>query len=105
MTTTKTQLLPEPRIVEPTQRFHADSRPNRLVGLGTGQSASESVRLDFNTSTKEEMDSAIVSLRQTMSKAADQASRRSGYKFVTETGQFITRSGDIVVTAVVTRTA
>lgn len=90
---------------EQMQRFHPESRANRIADLGIGESLAEAKRLDFDNTTKAEVDEVIQNLKSTMSKVAVRAAQRSGHTFTTEIGQFITRSGDIIVTAVVTRTA
>lgn len=85
------------------QRFHPSSRPNKLVGLEVGESDCMSIRLEFDNHTHGDVEHAVLTLKSTMGKAADTAAKRSGYKFITETGKFFTRSGDIVVVAAVTR--
>ena len=87
------------------QRFHPHSRANRIAALGIGESVSEAKRLDFDNTTKAEVEEVMDNLKSTMSKTAVLAAQRSGHTFTTEVGEFITRSGDIIVTAVVTRTA
>lgn len=85
------------------QRFHQQGRANRMAALVLGESLSESRRYPMDKHTKGNMDEAVVELRRVMSKAADLAAKRSGNKYTTETGEFVTRSGHVVVTAVVTR--
>lgn len=113
MATTKpTVRKPATKAVEPAasddspmQRFHPNSRANRIAALGVGESVSEAKRLDIDTTGKAEMDEVQDNLKSTLSAAASRASERSGYTFVTEIGQILTRSGGMLVVAVVTRTA
>lgn len=87
------------------QRFHPHSRANRIAALVAGESIAEAKRLDIDESARDEIRIAADELKSTMSKAAVLAAQRSGNTYITEIGQFFTRSGDIIVTAVVTRTA
>lgn len=89
----------------PMQRFHPHSRANRIAALEAGESIAEAKRLDIDESARDEISIAVDDLKSTMSKAAVLAAQRSGNTYITEIGQFFTRSGDIIVTAVVTRTA
>ncbi len=81
----------------------AISRPNLLAIIDVGLSLSVAQRLEFDSTTKVDIDLAMTNLKGTMSKAAGLAAARSGNKYITEVGTFNTRSGDIIVTAVVTR--
>lgn len=95
----------KPATVAPTelQRIHPDSRPNQIARLDVGESLSHAVRMDFSATDREEIESKRSTLKSTMSKAAVAAAARSGGKFITEIGDFRTRSGDIIAVAVVTR--
>lgn len=89
--------------IQTPQRIHPDSRPNRLAALEIGESISEARRIDLDTSPKDTIEAETEKLKSVMSKAANFATKRSGYKFITEVGDFRTRSGDLMVVAVVTR--
>ena len=91
--------------VQPVQRVHPNSRPNRMAELEKGESVSEARRISIDHATKDSMEEAYTSLKSVMSKAANFATKRSGYQFITEMGDFRTRSGDLIVVAVVTRIA
>lgn len=102
---TRTAAKVEAVDVKVIERFHPHSRANRIANLVVGACISEATRLDFDSATREDRDNAIADLKSNMSKAASQAAQRSGHKFTTEVGEFITRSGDLILTAVVTRLA
>lgn len=97
----------QPEVVDPqaVERYYPNSRANRIASLSIGESVSEAKRLDFNQATKDDIESVTANLKSTMSKAAVLAAQRCAGKFATETGQFLTRSNDLILVAVVTRTA
>lgn len=86
------------------QRVHPESRANRLVALDIGESISDAMRMSFDHTRKETIEATIVNLRGIMGKAVSRAVERSGYKFTIETGTIFTRSTDILVVVVATRT-
>lgn len=94
---------PKPKIVQ-MQRFHPDSRANRVAGMEVGVSISEAVRIDLGEADRDHISMEAERLKSTMSKAATLARMRSGREFVTESGEFMTRSGHLVLVTVVTRT-
>lgn len=87
------------------QRFHPESRVNRIAALEVGESVSESKRLTVDEYVKGGGEKAMASLKQTMSTAAARAGKKAKRKFTTECGEFKTRFGHVIVCAVVTRTA
>jgi hypothetical protein len=94
----------KPRAVAP-QRMYPESRVNRMCTLEVGESEAASRRLEFgDVQDGETVQGELEVLRSTISKAAQVASKRSGHTYTTETGQFFTRSNDIVLVAVATRT-
>lgn len=90
-------------VLQIPKRMHPTSRVNRIVALECGASLSEAVRIDPDHADKDTIKSKALLLKSAMSKAADTATRRSGFKFITEVGEFRTRSEDIMLVAVVTR--
>lgn len=89
----------------PAQRNYPESRVNRIAELEVGQSESAAIRLTFGKGLDKDMVAAMSdSLRNSLAKAADVAAKRSGHLYTTETGEFFVAKGDIIVTAVATRT-
>lgn len=87
---------------ETMERVHINSRANRIAELKEGESFSESVRCDFNKTDKESTQRVKENLRNTLNKAMNNAAKRSGKKYTLESGEFFTRTYDIMITAVVT---
>lgn len=109
MTTKKPVKRPASKLVQTALPLEQEAKPgdtrlpSRIAALAIGESESSSVRIQFDVTSKDELFTLSNNLKSTMSKAADRASKRCDSRFVTEIGQFFTRSGDIIVTAVVTR--
>lgn len=82
-----------------------DSLVSRIARLEVGRTVAESVRLEFDKTTRDAFRETIKALRSTMSKAAERARQRNGGEYVIETGDFLTRSDALMVIATVTRTA
>jgi hypothetical protein len=95
---------PENKPVE-MQRLHPESMANRIAALDIGDSVSAVRRLDFDGTTKDEIETVKLNLKSTLSKAAVRAAGRSGNTYRTEAIETLTTSGDVLVVAVVTRTA
>lgn len=90
--------------VQTVQRFYPESRPNKLAGMEIGECDALAARLDMDTECNKEMIEYKTNLlKSVMSKAADTASKRTGYKFKTETGMFMTNSRDMIIVVTVTR--
>ena len=88
-----------------TQRQHPNSRPSRIAALAIGESMAEAKRVDLDDATKDTVNEIMTNLTSALSRAAVSASDRTGYTYRTQAGQFITASGEIMITAVVTRVA
>jgi len=103
--------LPEPLpgctadLESSSTKVQTDSLANRITRLELGRTVAESVRLDFDKTTRDAFRETVKALRSTMSKAAERARGRSGNEYSIETGDFLTRSGDLMIVATVTRTA
>lgn len=93
--------------IETMERNFPNSRANQIAALEVGQSYSESVRLDLSIrgDHKSQMTTLKTNLRSTVNKAANNAEKRSGNKYVIEGGEFFTRSNDLMLTVVATRVA
>jgi hypothetical protein len=91
--------------IETMERNFPNSRANQIAALELGQSYSESVRLDLSIrgDHKSQMTTLKTNLRSTVNKAANNAEKRSGKKYVIEGGEFFTRSNDLMITVVATR--
>lgn len=87
---------------ETMERVHINSRANRIAELKAGESYSESFRCDFDILGKESTKQIKENLRNTLNKAMNNAAKRSGKKYTLESGEFFTRTYDIMITAVVT---
>jgi len=99
--TTKTVPAAAPAI----RAQHADSRPNRISLLDIFESESMAQRLPMLGATAEKISASTAAVKGIMSKAAERASERTGNTYTTETVTSLTRSNDILVIAVVTRTS
>lgn len=88
---------------ETMERLHINSRATRIAELKMGESYTESVRCDFDNMGKEQTKQAKENLRNTLNKAMSNATKRSGKTYTLESGEFFTRTYDIMVCAVVTR--
>ncbi len=84
------------------ERVHTNSRATRISDLKIGESFSESVRCDFDKISKQDALKIKDNLRNTLNKAMSNAAKRSGSKYTLESGEFFTRTHDLIVTAVVT---
>lgn len=99
----KSDTIDKPAKPVPLQRHHPNSRANVVAELAVGQSYSESRRLVFDETKKLDVEEARADLKNILTKVASLAATRSGHKYTTESGEFFTRSGDIIVSVVVTR--
>lgn len=90
-------------VIETPKRVYRDSRINRMAELLVGETICAGVRVEIDRADSDTLKQTSQSLKSSMSKAADQASRRTSGKFITEVGDFRTRSGDIIMVAAVTR--
>lgn len=81
----------------------ADSLASRIARLDIGRTVAESIRLEFDKTTRDAFRETVKALRSTMSKAAERARQRNGGEYVVETGDFRTRAGDLMTVATVTR--
>lgn len=86
-----------------SQRYHANSRPNRYARLEVSESDSESIVFGFDETNREDFDRRCNNLRNSVNKARHQCTERTAMEFEMDSGYFFTRAGDIVFTVVVTR--
>lgn len=89
----------------PIRAQHADSRPNRIALLDIGESESMAQRIPMRDATAERITASTTAVKGNMSKAAERACERTGNTYTTETVTSLTRSNDVLVITVVTRTS
>jgi hypothetical protein len=75
----------------------------QIASLGEGESFSRCERLDYDRLTKESLIKAIATLRNSTQAAMRRAASDTGNIFTIETGDFWTRSRDLILAVVVTR--
>lgn len=86
-------------IAEPTQTFRS-----LIEDLAVGESYSRAVRRDADQLMKDEIPQIIESLRNSIQPTVYRVGMDRGRIFTIESGEFRTRSRDIIICVVVTRT-
>jgi hypothetical protein len=81
------------------------SLAQQIADLAVGKSVAIADRLDGDEATKEVIRETRLRQRNTVAAAVSRAKARSGGTFTVEGGEITTRSLDILITLVVTRTA
>lgn len=76
---------------------------HQIASLNAGESFSRCERLDYERLTKDGLIKAIATLRNTTQAAMRRAANDTGNIFTIETGDFWTRSRDLILAVVVTR--
>lgn len=88
-----------------------DSKPARysireqLARLNVGESYSRSERLDFDNTTRADLDAVLLTQRNAIQTHIARAKAETLNDYVVESGEWRTRSRDIVITLIVTRVA
>lgn len=94
------------KTVEPEvkmQRIHEDSLPNRLAALELHECLSESVYLDMDFTTKEELTATAEAMRNRLNLASYRAAKRSGFKFELCSNVNFAKQQNLLVTVTVIR--
>jgi len=76
----------------------------KIAALKTGESFSRAKPIDFDSATRETLAGKMEAMRNAMTPSASRTSSKTGNQYMVETGKWITRSGDMVLAVVVTRT-
>ena len=77
----------------------------KIAALKSGESFARAERIDFDSATRETLAETMQAMRNVVNPSANRASSETGNQYVVETGKWITRSGDVMLTVVVTRLA
>jgi hypothetical protein len=96
------------RIIVTAERRHTMtdlvlSNRAQIARLATGESYSRSVRLDFDRLTVDTLRSETEKLRMMVKPNLVRAAAETNHAYTLETGEFRSKTGHIIVTAVVTR--
>jgi hypothetical protein len=80
-----------------------DSIRSQLSRLAIGESYSRAVRLDFDTTTRDGVTDALNAMRNALKSSIHNTAEETGFEFLMEYGEWLTRSRDIVLNVIVTR--
>lgn len=81
------------------------SMAQRITDLPIGECFSVAERYDGDAATKETIQRSRIRLRNLLAPAVHRAKQRTGHEYVVEGGEITTRTLDILIVMVVTRTA